>query len=184
MTIRSGDKWLAGLAAGFLCVVAASAVVAQQLGPQEFRDPKTGQIWTPDNVGGRSGPNTPQDRAFNPQGQIVTTPGSAVQTPAVTVTGTVPITAGPTVPIAIIDSATLSAIPAQRWQVVLYLNNNSATPINPVIECRFTNSGSVVQTTTANLPTVAGGQRVGLTIYGPATTLFVDRADCRLLSPA
>lgn len=183
MTIRSVDKWLGGLAAGLLGVVAASAVVAQQLGPQEFRDPKTGQIWTPENVGGKSGANTPQDRAFNPQGQVITSPGTVVQTPAVTVLGTVPITAGPTVPIAIIDGATLTAIPARSWQVVLYLNNNSAMPINPVIECRFTNAGNVVLTATANLPTVAGGQRVGLTIYGPATTLFVDRADCRLLSP-
>lgn len=190
MTIRSedrclaGSKWLAGLAAGILGVVAASAVVAQQLGPQEFRDPKTGQIWTPENVGGRSGPNTPQDRAFNPQGQVVTSPGNVVQTPAVTAIGSVPITAGPAVPIAVIDNATLSVIPGQRWQVVLYLDNNSGTPINPVIECRFTNAGNAVQTTTANLPTVSGGQRVGLTIYGPETTLFVDRADCRLRSPA
>ena len=182
MTSSSVDKWLGGLAAGLLGMVAASAVFAQQLGPQEFRDPKTGQIWTPENVGGKSGPNTPQDRAFDPQGQVVT-PGNVVQTPAVTALGTVPITAGPTVPIAILDNATLSAIPGQRWQVVLYLNNNSGATINPVIECRFTNSGNVVLTATANLPPVTGGQRVGLTIYGPPVTLFVDRADCRLLSP-
>ena len=44
MMIRSVDMWLGRLAIGLLGVVAASAVVAQQLGPQEFRDPKTGQI--------------------------------------------------------------------------------------------------------------------------------------------
>ena len=141
MMIRSVDMWLGRLAIGLLGVVAASAVVGQQLGPQEFRDPKTGQIWTPENVGGKSGPNTPQDRAFDPQGQVVTSPGNVVQTPAVTAIGSVPITAGPTVPIAVIDNATLSVIPGQRWQVVLYLDNNSGTPINPVIECRF-RSGS------------------------------------------
>jgi len=41
----------------------------------------------------------------------------------------VPITAGPTVPIAIMDNATLTVIPSQRWQVALYLNNNSAGTI-------------------------------------------------------
>ena len=183
MTIRSVDKWLGGLAAGLLGVLAASAVVAQQLGPQEFRDPKTGQIWTPENVGGRSGPNTPQDRAFNPQGQVITSPGAVVQTPALTVLGTVPITAGPTVPIAIIDSATLSAIPARSWQVVLYLNNNSAAVINPIIECRFTNGANTVLPVQANLPPINPGTRVGLTIYGPETNLFVDRAPCSLVQP-
>jgi len=87
------------------------------------------------------------------------------------------------VPIAILDDSSLSAVPGQRWQVVLYLNNNSAGTINPVIDCRFTNAGNVVERTRANLP-VGGGQRVGLVIYGPQTTLFVDRADCALASPA
>jgi hypothetical protein len=150
---------------------------------QAFRDPVTGQVWTPENVGG--GPSDPtkwENRAFNPQGQTAVA-GSSVQTPNVTPIGTVPITAGPSVPIAVIDNATLVAIPSQRWQVVLYLNNNSAGTINPVIECLFTNSGNPVEQVTANLPPVAGGQRVGLTVYGPGTNLFVNRADCRLRSP-
>jgi hypothetical protein len=167
-----------------LGVSIVSAAWAQYPNQPQFRDPATGQIWTPDNVGGRSGPNTPQDRAFNPAGQAVPNPGSTVQTPNVTLMGTIPITAGPTVPIATIDNATLTAIPSQRWQVVLYLNNNSAGPISASIECRFTNSGSVVETVRANPPPVNGGQRVGLTIYGPPTNLFVDRAECRLLAPA
>ena len=138
---------------------------------------------TPGNVGGQSGPNTPADRAFDPQGQTAAVKGTVVQTPAVTLLGTVPITAGPTVPIATIDDASLTAIPSQRWQVVLYLNNNSAATISPVIECRFTNSGTSVQDVRANLPPVGAGQRVGLTVYGPQTNLFVDRAECRLASP-
>jgi hypothetical protein len=87
------------------------------------------------------------------------------------------------VPIAIIDNATLTVIPSQRWQVALYLNNNSVGTINPVIECQFTNSGNPVEQVRANLPPIAGGQRVGLTIYGPQSNLFVNRADCRLVSP-
>jgi hypothetical protein len=153
-------------------------------GQPQFRDRKTGQIWTPENVGGQSGPNTPADRAFNPQAQTTVTTGTVVQTPAVTALGTVPITAGPAVPIATIDDASLTAIPSQRWQVVLYLNNNSAVAISPVIECRFTNSGTSVQDVRANLPPVGAGQRVGLTLYGPPTNLFVNRAECRLVSPA
>jgi hypothetical protein len=172
----------------FVGIALASSAVAQTpptsaQPQQQFRDPKTGQIWTPQNVGRISGPNTPADRAFNPQAQTTVVKGTVVQTPGVSPVGTVPITAGPTVPIAIIDNATLSAIPAQRWQVVLYLNNNSANTINPVIDCRFTNGSNLVEETRANLPPVGGGQRVGLTIFGPQTTLFVDRADCRLTSP-
>ncbi len=168
-----------------LALASASPASAQGTGPSgqpEFRDPRTGQVWTPDNVGTKTDPTAPEDRAFNPRGQTTATQ-RVVQTPRVTPLGTVPITAGPTVPIATIDDASLSAIPSQRWQVVLYLNNNSAGTINAVIECRFTNAGNTVEEARANLPPVGAGQRVGLTIYGPPTNLFVDRAECRLASP-
>jgi hypothetical protein len=173
--------WRAGLAVALLSVtVVSSAALAQYPNQPQFRDPKTGQIWTPDNVGGRSGPNTPQDRAFNPQGQVVAPTNVSVQTPNVKPLGSIPITAGPTVPIATIDDATLRAIPSQRWQVVLYLNNNSAGVINPVVECKFTNGGNTVLPVQANLPPINPGTRVGFTIYGPETNLFVDSANCSL----
>ena len=166
--------------AAVLSLLVTSGALAQQ---QEFRDPKTGRVWTPDNVGrGTSGPTTPQDRAFDPRGQTVISRGATMQTPSVSVLGAVPITVGPTVPVAVIDIANLSAIPAQRWQIVLSLNNNSPGTIIPVIDCAFTNAGNPVETVRANLPPVAGGQRVGFTIYGPQTNLFVDHADCRLAS--
>jgi hypothetical protein len=165
-----------------LALALGSAAFAQTSG-QSFRDPVTGQIWTPENVGGGpSDPSRPENRAFNPQGQTADK-GTSVQTPNVTPIGTIPITAGPSVPIAAIGDATLIAIPSLRWQVVLYLNNNSAGTINPVIECQFINSGNPVEQVRANLPPISGGQRIGLTIYGPQTLLFVDRADCRLVSP-
>ena len=172
------------LASPTLAQAPRSSVEVPVTGQPQFRDPKTGQIWTPENVGGQNGPNTPADRAFDPLGQTTVVKGNSVQTPTVTSLGTVPITAGPTMPIAIIDDASLSAIPSQRWQVVLYLNNNSASTINPVIDCRFTNAGSAVEETRANLPPVGAVQRVGLTIYGPRTNVFVDRAECRLVSPS
>lgn len=167
-----------------LVAIAASAQTAQVTGPQEFRDPKTGKVWTPDNVGtGRSTePPTPADRAFDPTRQAATSAGTGVQAPSVRVIGSVPITAGPTVPIAVIDEAALKVIPQQRWQVTLHLNNNSGDTINPVVDCTFTNHGQVVESTRASLPPVNGGQRVGFVVYGPAANLFVDRAECRLAS--
>ena len=186
MTIYLVHKRRFGCFAVFFGLALASPPLAQvpvTSGQPQFRDPKTGQIWTPENVGGQSGPNTPADRAFDPRGQTTTVKGTVVQTPTVTPLGAVPITAGPAVPIATIDDASLSAVPSQRWQVVLYLNNNSAGTINPVIDCRFTNAGNTVEEARANLPPVGAGQRVGLAIHGPPTNLFVDRAECRLASP-
>ena len=166
-----------------LAVAIAVPALAQQ--PQQFLDPKTGKVWTPDNVGtGRSTePPTPADRAFDPQGQASVARDGGVQAPSLQIVGSVPITAGPTVPIAVIDDAALSVIPAQRWQITLHLNNNSAGVINPVIDCTFLNGGNPVQNARANLPPVGAGQRVGLVIYGPPSNLFVDRSECRLVSP-
>ncbi|WP_422000637.1 hypothetical protein [Reyranella sp.] len=177
---------LGGLAL-LIAAAAAAPSSAQQIGPSaqpEFRDPKTGQIWTPENVGGKSGPNTPADRAFDPQAQTTTVRETTVQAPSVQVVGSVPITAGPSVPIAVIGNANLTVIPSQRWQVTLTLDNNSAATISPVVECRFANGANTVETARASLPPVAGGQRVGFVVYGPPSSLFVNSANCALLSPA
>ena len=114
-------------------------------GVPEFRDPRTGQIWTPLNVGQKSGPPTPQDLAFDPLGQAVYVRGVVTQRPSIVPLSSVPITAGPTVPIVNLGDATLGAIPGKRWEVVLYLQNNSAQPVLPVINCRFTNSSRLVE---------------------------------------
>jgi hypothetical protein len=152
-------------------------------GVPEFRDPKTGQIWTPLNVGQQSGPPTPADLAFDPMGQAVSVRGVVVQRPSVVPLDAVPITAGPTVPIVNLGDATLRAVPGKRWQVVLYLDNNSAGVVVPVINCRFTNAGNLVEQTHVLVPAVGPGIRVGMTIYGPKTDLFVDRAACAVTSP-
>lgn len=152
-------------------------------GVPEFRDPKTGQVWTPDNVGLVSGPNTPADRAFDPLAQAARVQGVVVQRPKITPLGAVPITAGPTVPIVNLENASLNAVPGQRWQVVLYLNNNSARTVVPLLHCSFTNSGKPVEETRILMPPVGPGIRVGFTVYGPTTSLFVDRANCRVESP-
>lgn len=149
----------------------------------EFKDPKTGQIWTPLNVGQQSGPPTPEDRAFDPLAQGEQVKGVVTQRPSIVALSSVPITAGPAVPIVNIGDATLSAIPAKRWQVVLYLQNNSASTVVPMLTCRFTNSGRLVQETHVLVPAVAAGLRVGMIVYGPRTDLFVDRANCAVKSP-
>jgi len=53
----------------------------------------------------------------------------------------------------------------------------------PMIDCRFINAGKLVEETRVLVPGVGAGVRGGLTIYGPRTDLFVDRADCRIVSP-
>jgi len=152
-------------------------------GVPEFRDPKTGQIWTPLNVGLQRGPPTPADLAFDPLGQAVYVQGVVTQRPSVVPLASVPITAGPTVPIVNLGDATLRAIPGKRWEVVLYLDNNSANTVVPLLNCRFTNSGRLVEQTHVLVPTVGPGIRVGMIIYGPKVELFVDRATCEVKSP-
>ena len=121
-----------------VCLVALSISTAALAAPRssvdmpvtpgvpEFKDPKTGQIWTPLNVGQRSGPPTPEDLAFDPRGQAVSVAGVVTQRPLLVPLSSVPITAGPTVPIVNLGGATLTAVPGKRWQVVLYIDNNSA----------------------------------------------------------
>ena len=73
-----------GLAAQALAQVPRSSVdMPVTPGVPEFRDPKTGQIWTPLNVGRQSGPPTPQDLAFDPLGQAVYVRGVITQRPLI-----------------------------------------------------------------------------------------------------
>lgn len=182
--------FLVGLAGMALVTVAVAQPVRSSVdfsatpGVPEFRDPKTGQIWTPENVGrGPIGRPTPADMAFDPLAQTTRVEGVVIQRPRIIPLGAVPITAGPGTPLVDIDGATLRAVPGRRWQVVVYINNNSAKTLVPMIDCRFTNAGKAVEDTRALLPAMGAGLRAGLTIYGPKTDLFVDRASCRVVSP-
>ena len=161
----------------------SSADIPASTGVPEFRDPKTGQVWTPETVSQDGRPLTgPEDKAFNPQAQNV--PAKSVeQRIRGRPVGTVPVTAGPTVPIVVMDSPSLRAVPGQRWQAVLYLNNNSGNPVDPFIECRFSNAGNAVMDARAIVQTTAPSVRQGLVIYGPRTDVFVDRATCRVTAP-
>jgi hypothetical protein len=176
-------------AATLVSGVAAIAMTASALAQAQFRDEKTGQIWTPDNVSKdnqlrpSNEPSTPADRAFDPKAQIATATGIVVQRPGATVMGTVPITAGPTVPLVSLESPTLQAIPADRWVAPLYLSNNSGGDVNAQIGCTFTNGSTPVQETRIVVPTARPGQRLAFAAYGPRTDIFVDRVLCRVLTP-
>lgn len=156
---------------------------ASQAVPQ-FRDPKTGQVWNQNNVGnGPVGKPTPADLAFDPAGQTTRIDGVVVQRPPTALLGWSPPSAGPNVPLVSLDNPTLSAVPGKRWQVALYVDNNANGTMVPMIDCRFTNGGTSVMETRVLVPALGAGVRAGILIYGPKTELFVDRANCRIVSP-
>jgi hypothetical protein len=193
----------AGVALG--CVMAAMAggpVGAQTTsvevgvtanGPNQFRDIRTGTVWTPEIVGQdnrlsrnnklepSNQPSTPADPAFNPRAQIATAGTITVQRPRPNLMGTVPVTAGPG-PVISIDGPSLQAIPGDRWLTALYITNNSAAAVDSQIGCTFTNGGRAVQEARVVVPTPAA-TRAGVPVYGPRTDVFVDRVLCRVLSP-
>lgn len=160
-------------------------------GVTQFKDERTGKVWTPENVSKDNEtpqqqaavPNTPADKAFDPNAQASGTQ-VVVQRPRGSLMGIVPITAGPTVPAVVIDSPWLQAVPQQNWLSVLYVTNNSANVVDPVVGCVFTNGGRPVQDTRIVLSPAGPGERWGVPVYGPPVSTFVDRVTCRLLSPA
>jgi len=159
----------------------AAAAVAQT-SEQGFRDPQSGKVWTPDNVGQDGKPVAPADRAFDPSGQVVTSRGVVEQNVPTTFDGTVPVTAGPNKPLVEIGEASLRMVLGNRWEVTLKLTNNSAESRTPILTCRFNNQDKVVEEVRALLPPVAGGTRVVTTIQGPQAQIFVDRANCEVAS--
>jgi hypothetical protein len=160
----------------------SSVEVAATSGAFEFKDPKTGRIWTPENVGQDGKPIGPDDHAFDPRAQ----PGplqAVLQRSVPKPVGSVPITAGPTVPIAELQNLALRVASGKRWQVTMYINNNSGNAIEPVVECRFTNHGQPVTLTRATLSQVGPGVRAGFTVAGPRAEIFVDKANCSIVTP-
>lgn len=190
LTILAGALVVASVAPALPQAPGGVSAGVSANGVTQFRDERTGKVWTPENVGKDSQtpaqqaatPQTPADRAFDPNAQVVPT-RIVVQRPRGNLMGTVPITAGPTVPIAEIDSPWLQAVPQQNWLSVVYLTNNSASVIEPVVACTFTNAGRPVQETQVLLSPAGPGERWGFPVYGPPVTTFVDRVVCRLLAP-
>jgi hypothetical protein len=162
--------------------VKSSVEAAATTGAPEFRDPKSGLVWTPENVGQDGKPIGPDDKAFDPRGQNAPRQ-AALQKAIAKPVGSVPVTAGPTVPIVNLEIASLRAVPGQRWQAVMYIANNSGNPIEPIIECHFTNHGQPVSDTRAAVSQLGAGVRAGLVVVGPRIEIFVDRTMCQVISP-
>jgi hypothetical protein len=128
-------------------------------------------------------PPTPADQAFDPRSQVATAEPLVVQRPVPRVIGTVPITAGPTVPVVTIEGPSLQAVPGDRWVTTIYLANNSGVPVDAQIGCTFTNGSHAVQEARVLVPTAAGGTRLEVPVHGPRVDVFVDRVLCRVLTP-
>ncbi len=180
----------AGVAA---TAVAAGSVYAQSQSPAsgtaiEFRDPRTGKVWTPYNVGQDDKPATApstslQDKAFDPRTQHAVVEGVTVQRPRAQVMGVLPVTAGPSVPLVTIDGASLQAVPGERWITALYVTNNSGDPVNAVIGCLFTNGDRKVEDTRVIMPPAGPGERLAVQVVGPRVDMFVDRVNCQIITP-
>ena len=102
----------AAIVAGVAAVGLAGSALAQNLatGPEysgRITDTRTGRVWTPNldslDAYQPTDPNHPVNREFNPRDQQAGIPGMVELHPKAELMGTVPITAGPTVPIMTID---------------------------------------------------------------------------------
>jgi hypothetical protein len=166
-----------------LAAVLASAAAAQDM-PQ-YRDSRTGKVWVPvlNEQEEASLSDNSVNRAFDPSNQRIRVQGVVVQHPRANLMGTVPITAGPTVPLATLDAPSLQVIPARHWVTILYVTNNSGSTIDAVIGCHFTNQGRPVEDTRVMVPPAGPGERLGMAVRGPRYDVFVDQVTCQLLSP-
>lgn len=162
--------------------VKSSVDVAATTGVPEFRDPKTGMVWTPENVGQGGKPILPEDHAFDPASQSA--PLQLVLQKAIAKpVGRVPASTGSAVPVVTMENTMLRAVPGQRWQLVTYLNNNSGQAVEPVLECHFTNHGKVVAGTKVMVSQIGPSVRAGIAVAGPRVNYFVDKASCQVASP-
>jgi hypothetical protein len=182
----------AAIAAGVAAIGLAGSALAQNLasGPEysgRFTDTRTGKVWAPSmeslDAYQPTDPNHPVNREFNPRDQQASIPGMVELHPKAELMGTVPITAGPTVPIWAIDTPTLQAIPGKRWIAVLYVTNNSGETINPIVDCHFTNHGQKVESVRLIVPPAGPGERLGMGVRGPRVDMFTDAVTCLPMAP-
>ena len=180
----------AAAALGGLVMLATSAFaqnMAARPAAGQLTDTRTGKVWTPnwdsEDAFQPTDPSHPVNREFNARNQGVSVPGMLVQRPRANLMGTVPMTAGPTVPIMMIDAPSLQAVPGQRWISILYVTNNSPNSIDPIVDCHFTNHGQKVESIRVYVPTAGPGERLGMAVRGPRVDMFVDKVVCVPMSP-
>lgn len=163
----------------------AATRVGSPAGPF-FRDPKTGRVWTLEDVSEDGKPTAPEDRAFDPGGQVIVAGRPVLQYPRVRHVADVPITAGPTgpaVPIVEIDADSLRVKAGQGWRMLLYLQNNSRQTLSSIVDCEFRNGDRLAEKASAIIVEVGAGERVAFFVYGPPGEVFVDSAACRVTEP-
>jgi hypothetical protein len=192
MFMRQTGRLATTVAVAVLAGALVMPALAQTASPggaaAEFRDPKTGKVWTPYNVSqdDKAAPApaiSNRDKAFDPQAQHAVVEGVSVQHPRAQLMGVLPVTAGPSVPLVTLDGASLLAVPGGRWITALYVTNNSGATVNTVVGCLFTNAGRKVEDTRVMVPPAGPGERLALQAYGPRVDIFVDRVTCRIISP-
>jgi hypothetical protein len=183
---------LAAVTASAAAIGLAGSALAQNVasGPAysgRITDTRTGKVWTPDldslDAYQPTDPNHPLNREFNPRDQRASIPGMVELRPKAELMGTVPITAGPTVPIMTIDTPSLQAVPGRRWIAVLYVTNNSGGTINPIVDCHFTNHGQKVESVRLIVPPAGPGERLAMAVRGPRVDLFTDAVTCLPMAP-
>jgi hypothetical protein len=172
-------------------VMMAASASAQNIAVRpamgQLTDTRTGKVWTPswdsEDAYQPTDPSHPVNREFNPRNQAASVPGTLVQRPRANLMGTVPMIAGPTVPLMTIDAPSLQAVPGQRWISILYVTNNSANSIDAIVDCHFTNHGQKVESIRVYVPTAGPGERLGMAVRGPRIDMFVDKVVCVPMSP-
>jgi hypothetical protein len=180
------------IGAGLAAISLAGAALAQNIAarpgyPGQITDTRTGKVWSPNwdslDAYQPTDPNHPVNREFNARGQTASIPGVINKRPRAELVGTVPITAGPGVPIMSLDAPSLQAVPGERWVSILYVTNNSGASIDPVVDCHFTNHGQKVESIRLYVPTAGPGERLGLAVRGPKVEMFVDKVTCVPMAP-
>lgn len=163
--------------------------------PPTFRDPVTGRVYDPNNVGQPADkPVPPEDRAFDPRAQgrgtIGAPPGSGPVQPRVVeastrLIGSVPQVSGPnsSVPLVALEIPSLRIGPQGRWVLQLNFANNSSQPFDASVACSFRNGDRSVDDVLIWLRGIRGGQKVTTEIAGPAAQIYVDNAPCTVRSP-
>lgn len=163
--------------------------------PRTFRDPVTGRVYDPGNVGQPADkPVPPEDRAFDPRTQgrdtIGPPPGSGPAPPRYVeaqtrVIGTVPRLSGPgsNVPLVSLEIPSLHAGPQGRWVLQMNLANNSNQTFDAAVACGFRNGERSVDEVVVSLRGVRAGEKVTTDVIGPPTQVYVDNAPCIVRSP-
>src|SRR4029079_1053664 len=114
--------------AGLLAAGVAASSLAQNLAAGagysgRITDTRTGKVWTPSweslDAYQPTDPNHPVNREFDPRAPVASVPGMINQRPRASLLGMVPITAGPDMPVMMIDAPSLQAVPGERWISIL-----------------------------------------------------------------